>query len=90
MSEFKSEYEAYFKSEIKNGDDFLSYYDSVDIVDFTYNREMEFFSYPCPCGDIFTITLEDLKAGETIARCNSCSLLVYVIYSEKDLLKYSN
>lgn len=89
MSEFKSMYEEYFKNEVKNGDDFLSYYDQVDIVDFTYNSTLELFTYPCPCGDIFTISLDDLKFGETIARCNSCSLLVNVIYTEKDLMKYN-
>lgn len=89
MSGFKTEYEEYFKKEVKEGDEFLSYYDQVDIVDFTYNNTLELFTYPCPCGDIFTISLDDLKSGETIARCNSCSLLVYVVYSEKDLLKYN-
>lgn len=88
MAEFKFEYEAYFKSEIKNGDDFLSFYDQIDIVDFTFEKELEIFTYPCPCGDVFIISLDDLRTGETIARCNSCSLLVNVIYSEKDLKKY--
>ena len=88
MSEFKAEYEAYFKSEIKDGDEFLSYYDQIDIVDFVYDKENALFTYPCPCGDQFTISLEDLECGETTARCNSCSLLLHVIYSEKDLIKY--
>ena len=88
MSGFKSGYEEYFKNQIKDEDDFMSYYDQIDIVDFTYNSILELFVYPCPCGDTFTIGLEDLKNGETIARCNSCSLLVNVIYTEKDLLKY--
>lgn len=89
MSLFKFEYEDYFKKEIKAGDSFLSYYDKIDIVEFEYSPELEMFSYPCPCGDKFTITLDDLKAGETIARCNSCSLLVQIIYSEDDLTNYS-
>lgn len=88
MSEFKAEYEAYFKSEIKNDDTFLSYYDQIDIVDFTYEKENQVFTYPCPCGDLFMISLDDLQSGETIARCNSCSLLVHVVYSKKDLEKY--
>lgn len=88
MSLFKFEYEDYFKKEMKDGDDFLSYYDKIDIVDFTYVPQLEMFTYPCPCGDTFTITLDDLRAGETIARCNSCSLLVHVVYSESDIAKY--
>ena len=81
MAGFKTEYEEYFKREVKDGDEFLSYYDQIDTL--------ELFTYPCMCGDIFTISLDDLKSGETIARCNSCSLLVYVVYSEKDLAKYN-
>lgn len=88
MPEFKFEYEAYFKSEMKSGDEFLAFYDQIDIVDFTYSRELELFTYPCPCGDVFTISLDDLRTGETIARCNSCSLLVQVVYSEGDVAKY--
>ena len=89
MTGFKIEYEEYFKKEVKDGDEFLSYYDQIDIVDFKFNKDLELFTYPCPCGDIFTITLDDLNSGETIARCNSCSLLVHVIYSQKDLIKYN-
>jgi diphthamide biosynthesis protein 3 len=89
MAVFKSEYSEYFKNQSKDENDFLSYYDQVDIVDFTYNSTLEIFIYPCPCGDSFTIGLDDLKNGETIARCNSCSLLVNVIYTEKDLQKYN-
>lgn len=89
MPGFKAEYEAYFNAEVKSGDDFLSYYDQIDIVDFAYDRDLELFTYPCPCGDLFMISLDDLRNGETIARCNSCSLLVFVVYGEKDVLKYS-
>jgi len=86
MSSFKIEYEEYFKSELKDGDEFLSYYDQIDIVDFEFNKELGLFTYPCPCGDLFMISLDELRSGETIARCNSCSLLVFVVYDEKDLV----
>jgi len=89
MTSFKFIYEDYFKKEIKDGDSFLSYYDKIDIVEFTYVKDLEMFTFPCPCGDVFTITLDDLRAGETIARCNSCSLLVQVIYSQDDLRVYT-
>jgi len=54
------------------------------------------YTYPCPCGDKFTITevpsrvvfsfmvscgaQEELFDGEDVARCPSCSLIVRVIY----------
>lgn len=32
------------------------YHDEIEIEDFDYDPEMETFSYPCPCGDLFTIS----------------------------------
>lgn len=86
MAEFSVDYEDYFK---KDAGDFLSFYDEVDIVDFSYHPSTRQFTYPCPCGDLFIISLDDIKNGETVARCPSCSLLVIVVYGDKDIVKYS-
>jgi diphthamide biosynthesis protein 3 len=59
-------------------------YDDVEIEDTEWNEEMQAFTYPCPCGDLFQITKEDLKMGEEIARCPSCSLYITVIYNLED------
>ncbi|KAH9535505.1 hypothetical protein CY35_17G056700 [Sphagnum magellanicum] len=59
-------------------------YDDVEIEDMEWNEEMQAFTYPCPCGDLFQITKEDLKMGEEIARCPSCSLYITVIYNLED------
>lgn len=59
-------------------------YDEVEIEDMEWNEEMEAYTYPCPCGDLFQITIEDLKLGEEIARCPSCSLFITVIYNLDD------
>jgi len=56
----------------------------VEIEDMEWNEEMQAFTYPCPCGDLFQITKEDLKMGEEIARCPSCSLYITVIYNLED------
>ena len=56
------------------------YHDEVEIEDFEYDPETETYYYPCPCGDQFEISLEDLEAGEDVATCPSCSLLLKVIY----------
>ncbi|CAG2109370.1 unnamed protein product, partial [Medioppia subpectinata] len=61
------------------------YHDEVEIEDFAYDEETDTFSYPCPCGDTFTITREDLENGEDVARCPSCSLIVRVIYNIDDI-----
>ncbi|GFP99116.1 dph3 homolog [Phtheirospermum japonicum] len=40
--------------------------------------------YPCPCGDLFQITKEDLRIGEEVATCPSCSLYITFIYNMED------
>jgi len=57
-----------------------SYYDEVEIEDFEWDEEAETYFYPCPCGDRFLITKEELIDGEDVATCPSCSLLLKVIY----------
>ncbi|KAG2441692.1 hypothetical protein HXX76_003308 [Chlamydomonas incerta] len=59
-------------------------YDEVEIEDMTWNEKLQAYTYPCPCGDLFQITLEELRAGEEIARCPSCSLYITVIYDPED------
>ncbi|KAI6239617.1 TRNA-dihydrouridine(47) synthase [NAD(P)(+)] [Aphelenchoides fujianensis] len=56
------------------------FHDEVEIEDFEFDEEKQLYHYPCPCGDRFEITLEMLRAGEDVATCPSCSLLVRVIY----------
>ncbi|KAL3937417.1 MAG: hypothetical protein SGARI_002133, partial [Bacillariaceae sp.] len=60
-------------------------YDEIEIEDMTYDPQTLTYSYPCPCGDRFKVTLEDLWDGDDIADCNSCTLYVQVIYEECDL-----
>ncbi|XP_074571952.1 diphthamide biosynthesis protein 3 [Curcuma longa] len=59
-------------------------YDEVEIEDMEWNEELQAFTYPCPCGDLFQITKEDLRLGEEIARCPSCSLFITVVYNPED------
>ena len=46
------------------------------------------FFYPCPCGDRFTITLEQMKEGEVIAKCPSCSLTIRIVYDNDSYKEY--
>uniref|UniRef100_J3MGI2 Diphthamide biosynthesis protein 3 n=1 Tax=Oryza brachyantha TaxID=4533 RepID=J3MGI2_ORYBR len=64
----------------------MSAYDEVEIEDMEWNAELGAYTYPCPCGDLFQITLADLRLGEEIARCPSCSLFITVVYNEEDLV----
>ena len=60
-------------------------YDEIEIEDMTYDPDTMLYSYPCPCGDRFKVTLEDLWDGEDVAGCESCTLYIEVIYDEEDL-----
>ncbi|EMC95073.1 hypothetical protein BAUCODRAFT_48269, partial [Baudoinia panamericana UAMH 10762] len=61
-------------------------YDEIEIEDMTYDSTLQVYHYPCPCGDRFEISLDDLRDEETdIAVCPSCSLQIRVIYELKDL-----
>ena len=65
--------------------DNMPLYDEIEIEDMTYDPETRLYSYPCPCGDRFKISLEDLWDGEDEAGCESCTLYIEVIYDEEDL-----
>lgn len=61
-------------------DDALSIYDEIEIEDMTFDPAMQIYHYPCPCGDRFEIAIDDLRDGEEIAVCPSCSLMIKVIF----------
>jgi diphthamide biosynthesis protein 3 len=63
----------------------MSIYEEVEIEDMKYDPVDFSYTYPCPCGDRFRITLEELLDGEDIATCPSCTLRIMVIYEEEDL-----
>mmetsp|Transcript_7211 Transcript_7211/g.10321 ORF Transcript_7211/g.10321 Transcript_7211/m.10321 type:complete len:100 (+) Transcript_7211:204-503(+) len=63
----------------------MSIYEEIEIEDMTYDPNEYVYYYPCPCGDKFRITLEELWDGEDIAKCPSCTLRIMVIYEEEDL-----
>jgi len=60
-------------------------YEEVEIEDMKYDAVSMSYIYPCPCGDKFTITLEELHDGEDIATCPSCTLRVRIIFDADSL-----
>lgn len=50
-----------------------------------WNSELDAFTWFCPCGDIFRLTVAEMRAGEEIATCPSCTLLLRVIYDDADI-----
>lgn len=59
-------------------------YEEVALDDMVWNDEVQAYTYECPCGDLFQISLAELRAGESIARCPSCSLYLQVTYDPED------
>jgi hypothetical protein len=53
-----------------------------------FDAETGIFYYPCPCGDKFQITLEQIKLGDDIAKCPSCSLTIRIVYDEASYKEY--
>lgn len=62
-----------------------SFYDEIEIEDMMFDQEKNEFTYPCPCGDLFIITVEELLENEEIARCPSCTLIILVVYDLEEI-----
>lgn len=62
-----------------------TYYDEVEIEDMSFDETRNCYTYPCPCGDKFIITMDQILDGEEIAKCPSCSLIIKVIYDPVSL-----
>lgn len=60
-------------------------YEEVEIEDMTFHEDTQIYTYPCPCGDKFSIGLDELYDEENIATCPSCTLRIRVIYDVETL-----
>ncbi len=58
----------------------MSIYEEVEIEDMKNDKATGIYSYPCPCGDRFVISLDELLDGDDVASCPSCTLRIRVIY----------
>ncbi|KAK8230209.1 diphthamide biosynthesis protein 3, partial [Phyllosticta paracitricarpa] len=63
-----------------------TFYDEIEIEDMTFDPAMQIYHYPCPCGDRFEIALADLRDGEDVGVCPSCSLMIKVIFDQVRLV----
>lgn len=58
----------------------MGLYDEVEIEDMDWNEDMQAFTYQCPCGDLFQITLVRYRAlpwccaDDDLLREEPCSL----------------
>jgi len=61
-------------------DEEVNLYDEIEIEDCFYDVTLQIYHHPCPCGDRFEISIADMRDGEDIARCPSCSLMIRIIF----------
>ena len=60
-------------------------YEEIEIEDMDYDEDSATYFYPCPCGDKFSIGLDELYDGEDIGLCPSCTLRIRIIFDEDKL-----
>eukprot|EP00924_Labyrinthula_sp_SR-Ha-C_P014741 maker-scaffold_43-snap-gene-0.2-mRNA-1 protein AED:0.25 eAED:0.25 QI:70/0.66/0.5/1/1/1/4/0/98 len=51
-------------------------YDTVPLDSMAFEKSIDVFNFPCPCGDKFEIGVDDMLNSESIASCPSCSLVL--------------
>jgi len=74
------------EAEARATEDPTAVYDDVRIEDMEFVEKDDAYYYPCPCGDRFLITVDELFDGEEIAHCPSCSLRIKVLYDPDDFV----
>jgi diphthamide biosynthesis protein 3 len=62
-------------------------WDEVDLLDMAFEAARDVYTYPCPCGDLFMMPVDDLLCAEELAPCPSCSLLLRVKYDPDAFLR---
>jgi len=67
----------------------MTIYDEIEIEDMDFDDSDFTFYYNCPCGDRFSVSLDELIDGEDIAECPSCTLQIRVIFEKEDLQAFN-
>lgn len=57
------------------------HYEEVPLADMIISEEKDRLLFPCPCGDLFEISLESFSKGGDIAQCPVCSLTIKIIFT---------
>lgn len=60
------------------------HYEEVKLSEMIVAEEKDRLLYPCPCGDLFEITIEDLRKGGDVAKCPTCSLTIRVLFTSEE------
>ncbi|CAJ1027437.1 CSL zinc finger containing protein, putative [Leishmania lindenbergi] len=58
------------------------HYEEVQLSEMTLEDGV--LRFPCPCGDLFELLLEDFFAGNDVAQCPTCSLTIKVLFTKEE------
>ncbi|KAG5499716.1 hypothetical protein JIQ42_05197 [Leishmania sp. Namibia] len=58
------------------------HYEEVQLSEMTLEDGM--LRFPCPCGDLFELLLQDFIAGRDVAQCPTCSLTIKVLFTKDE------
>lgn len=58
------------------------HYEEVQLSEMTLEDGV--LRFPCPCGDLFELLLEDFISGSDVAQCPTCSLTIKVLFSKEE------
>jgi diphthamide biosynthesis protein 3 len=53
-------------------------YDEVEIEDMKWDEQLQAYTYSCPCGDLFQITLVSYTCGSCLCECSESAGMVWV------------
>ena len=62
-------------------------YEEVGLGEMDWDADLGAYTWECPCGDLFQITPEELRAGEEVGDWPSCSLVITVVYEPDELVE---
>lgn len=66
-------------------------YQEIEIEDMEFEKDSNIFTYPCPCGDRFEVSIDDLFDESTdIATCPNCGLEIQVLFEKVSPTAYYN
>ena len=60
----------------------MHHYEEVKLSEMSF--EGDILQFPCPCGDLFEMTVASLLEGNDYAECPTCSLTVKVLYTDEE------
>lgn len=59
------------------------HYEEVQLSEMMVDGDV--LRFPCPCGDLFELSIEDFFSGVDVAQCPTCSLTIKVLFTEREV-----